>query len=175
MQKVDNIFERMPLSYSTNSKKILYISYLLTEWADVWCCSNQHKRLPKVQTKWFKWDSYGRFRNVCMEAHRNPHEQREAKQTMLKHYQWKNERMVYYISRNTVHQLISCVPREALWKHLVNSIQPELRTSMIRTRLSLDVLDKVPATIEMSFHAIANARSTLEYERGREKYTWPEF
>jgi len=38
-----------------------------------------------------------------------------------------------------------------------------------------DVLDKVPASIEMCFHTIANAESTLEYERGREKYARTKF
>jgi len=110
-----------------------------------------------------------------MEAHRNHHEQQEAKQTMLKDYQQKDERMVDYISRNRAHQLIACLSREALWKHLVNFVQPEVRTHMIRTSIDKDVLDKVPACIEMCFHTIANAGSTLEYERGREKYSRTEF
>jgi len=46
---------------------------------------------------------------------------------------------------------------------------------MIRTSIDNDVLDKVPASIEMCFQTIANARSTLEYERGREKYARTEF
>jgi len=46
---------------------------------------------------------------------------------------------------------------------------------MIRTRIDKDVLDKVPTSIEMCFHTIANAGSTLEYERGREKYARTEF
>jgi len=110
-----------------------------------------------------------------METHRNHHEQREAKQTMLKYYQRKGERMVAYISRNRAHQLIACLSREALWEHLVNSIQPEVRTHMIRTSTDKDVLDNVPTSIEMCFHTIANAGLTLEYERGRETYTRTEF
>jgi len=175
MQKVDNIFKRMPLSYSTISEKIVYVLDLLTGRADVWYRANQHKRLLNEKTKWLECGSYGRFNNELMEAHRNHHEQREAKQTMLKDYQRKDERMVDYISRNRVHQLIACLSREALWEHLVNSIQPEVRTHMIRTSMNKDVLDKVPASIEMCFHTIANARSTLEYERGREKYTSTRF
>jgi len=54
VQKVDYIFERMPLSDSTTSEKILYVSDLLTGWADVWYRAKQHKRLPKEQTKWLK-------------------------------------------------------------------------------------------------------------------------
>jgi len=54
VQKVDNIFERMPLSYSTTSEKILYASDLLTRRADVWYRANQHKRLPNEQTKWLE-------------------------------------------------------------------------------------------------------------------------
>jgi len=100
VQKIHNIFERMPLSYSTTSEKILYISDLLTGRAHVWSRATQYKRLPNEQTKWLEWDSYGRFKNEFIEAHRNHHEQREAKQTMLKHYQRKGERMVDYISRN---------------------------------------------------------------------------
>jgi len=46
---------------------------------------------------------------------------------------------------------------------------------MIRTSIEKDVLDKVPASIEMCFHTITNAGSTLEYERGREKYAQTEF
>jgi len=175
VQKVDNIFERMPLSYSTTSEKILYNADLLTGQADVWYRANKHKRLSYEETKWLEWDSYGRFKNEFMEAHRNHHEQREVKQTMLKDYQRKDERMVDYNSRNRAHQLIACLSREALWKHLVNSIQPEVRTHMIRTSIDKDVLDKVPASIEMYFHTIGNAGSTLEYKRGREKYAWSEF
>jgi len=114
-------------------------------------------------------------KNEFMEARQNHHEQREAKQTMLKDYQRKDERMVDYISRNREHQLIACLSREALWDHLVNSIQREVRTHMIRISINKDVLDKVPASIEMCFHTIANAGSTLEYERGREKYARTEF
>jgi len=110
-----------------------------------------------------------------MEAHRNHHKQREAKQTMLKDYQQKDERMVDYISSNRAHQLIACLSREALKEHLINSIQPEVRTHMIRTSIDKDVLDKVLVNIEMCFHTIANAGSTLEYERGREKYARTEF
>jgi len=110
-----------------------------------------------------------------MEDHRNHHEQRDAKQSMLKDYQWKGERMVDYISRNRAHQLIACLSREARWEHLVNSIQPEVRTHMIRTSTDKDVLDKVPTSIEMCFNTIANAGSTLEYERGRETYARTEF
>jgi len=40
IQKVNKIFERMPLSYSTTSEKILYLSDLLTGRADVWCHAN---------------------------------------------------------------------------------------------------------------------------------------
>ena len=83
--------------------------------------------------------------------------------------------MLDYIYRNRAHQLIGCLSREALWEHLVNSIQPEVRTHMIRTSIDKDVLDKVPASIEMCFHTIANAGSTLEYKRGREKYSRTEF
>jgi len=175
VQKVDNIFERMPLCYSSTSEKILYVSDLLTGRADVCYRAKQHKRQPNEQTKLLEWDSYGRFKNEFMEAHRNYHEQREAKQTMLKDYQQKDERMVDYISRNRAHQLIACLSREVLWEHLVNCIQPEVRTHMIRTRIDKDVLDKVPASIEICFHTIANARSTLEYERGREKYARTKF
>jgi len=64
----------MPLSYSTTSEKILYVSDLLTGRADVWYHTNQHKRLPNEQTKWLKWDSYGQFKNEFMEAHWNHHE-----------------------------------------------------------------------------------------------------
>jgi len=110
-----------------------------------------------------------------MKANRNHHEEREAKQSMLKYYQRKGERMVDYISHNSAHQLIACLPREALWNHLVNSIQPEVRTHMIRTSTDRDVLDKVPTSIEMCFHTIANAGSTLECERGRETYARTEF
>jgi len=46
---------------------------------------------------------------------------------------------------------------------------------MIRISTDKDVLDKVPPSIEMCFHAIANAGSTLEYEWGRETYARPEF
>jgi len=46
---------------------------------------------------------------------------------------------------------------------------------MIRTSPDKDVLDKVPASIEMCFHTITNAESTLEYDRGREKYARTEF
>jgi len=67
---------------------------------------------------------------------------------MLKDYQWKGERMVAYISRNRAHLLIACVSREVLWEHLVNFIQPEVRTHMIRTSTDKDVLDKVPTSIE---------------------------
>ena len=41
---------------------------------------------------------------------------------------------------------------------------------MIRTSNDKDILDKVPTSIEIYFHAIANAGSTLKYERGRETY-----
>jgi len=82
---------------------------------------------------------------------------------------------VDYISRNRAHQLIAYLSREALWKHLVNSIQHEFRTHMIRTSTDKDVLDKVPTSIEMCFYTIANAGSTLEYEQGRETYARPEF
>jgi len=46
---------------------------------------------------------------------------------------------------------------------------------MIRTSTEKDVLDKVPTSIEMCFHTIANAGSTLEYEQGRETYARTEF
>jgi len=83
--------------------------------------------------------------------------------------------MVIYISHNRVHQLIACLSREALWEHLVNSIQPEVRTHMIRTSTNKDEFDIVPTSIEMCFHTIANAGSTLEYERRRETYAPTEF
>jgi len=54
VQKVNNIFERMALSYSTTSGKILYVSDLLTGRADVRYRVNQHKRLPNEQTKWLE-------------------------------------------------------------------------------------------------------------------------
>jgi len=94
---------------------------------------------------------------------------------MLKDYQRKGERMVDYISRNRAHQLIACLSRETLWEHLVNSIQPEVRTHVIQTSTDKDILDKVPTSIDMCFHTIANAGSTLEYERGRETYARTEF
>jgi len=165
----------MTLSYSITSEKILYVSDLLTGRADVWYRANQHKRLPNEQSKWLEWDSYGRFKNEFMEAHRNHQEQREAKQTMRKDYHRKGERMVDYISHNRAHQLIACLSREALWEHLVNSIQPEVRTHMIRTSIDKDVLDKVPTSIEICFHTIGNAGSTMEYEHGRETYARTEF
>jgi len=165
----------MALSYSTTSDKILYVSDLLTGRADVWYRANQHKRLPNERTKWLEWASYGWFKNEFMEAHRNHHKQLEAKQTMHKDYQRKDERLVDYISRNRAHQLIACLSRGALWEHLVNSIQPEVRFHMIRTSIDRDILDKVPTSIEICFHTIANAGSTLEYERGREKYDQTEF
>jgi len=83
--------------------------------------------------------------------------------------------MVDYISRNRAYQLIACLSREALWEHLVNFIQPEVRTHMIRTSTDKDVLDKVPTSFEICFHTIANAGSTLAYERGRETYARTEF
>jgi len=98
-----------------------------------------------------------------MEAHRNHYEQREVMQTMLKDYQWKYERKVDYISRNRAHELIASLSREALWKQLVNSIQPKVRTHMIRTSIDKDVLDKVPASMEICFPNITIAGSTLEY------------
>jgi len=94
---------------------------------------------------------------------------------LLKDYRRKGEKMVDYISHNRVHQLIACLSREALWEHLINSIPPEVRTHMIRTSTDKDVLAKVPTSIEMCFHAMANAGSTLEYERGRETYARIEF
>jgi len=60
--------------------------------------------------------------------------------------------MVDYISRNGTHQLIACLSKEALWEHLVNSMQPEVRPHMIRTSINKDVLDKVSASIEMCFY-----------------------
>jgi len=165
----------MPLSYSTASEKILYVSDLFTGRADVWYRANQHKRLPNEQTKCLEWDSYGRFNNEFMEAHWNHHEQREAKQTMLQDYQRKGERMVDHISCNRGHQLIACLAREGLWEHLVNSIQPEVRTHMIRTSTDQNVLDKIPTSIVMCFHFIANAGSTLEYKRGRGTYARTKF
>jgi len=93
----------MLLSYSTTSEKILYVSELLTGRADIWYSANQYKWLPKEQTKWLEWDSYGRYKIEFREAHQNYHEQREAKQTMLKDYQRKDEQMVDYISHNRAH------------------------------------------------------------------------
>jgi len=110
-----------------------------------------------------------------MEAHLNHYVPRVAKQTMLKDYHRKGERMVDYISPNRAHQLIACLLREALWEHLVSSIQREVRTHMIRTSTDKNVLDKVPTTIEMCFHTITNVGSTLEYEKGRETYARTEF
>jgi len=121
----------MPLSYGTTREKILQVSDLLTGRADVWYCANQHKRLLNEKSKWLERDIYGRFKNEFLEANRNYHEQREAKQAMLKNYQWKAQRMVDYISPNRAHQLIPCLSREAFWEQLVNSIQPEVRTNMI--------------------------------------------
>jgi len=46
---------------------------------------------------------------------------------------------------------------------------------MIRTSTDKDVLDKVPTSIEMCFHTITNAGSTLKYERGRETFARTEF
>jgi len=110
-----------------------------------------------------------------MEAQRNHHKQREAKQTMLKDYQQKGERMVDYISRNRAHQLIACLSREVLWENLINYIQPEGRTHMIWTSTDKEVLYKVPTSIKMCFHTIANAGSALECERGRETYAQTDF
>ena len=131
--------------------------------------------MPNEQTNWLEWESYGRFKNKFMEAHQNHHEERQAKQTMVNDYQQKGERMVDYLSHKRVHQLIACPSREALWNHLVNSMQPEVRTHLIRTSTDRHVLDKVPTSIEMCFHTIGNVGSTLEYELGRETYAWTEF
>jgi len=46
---------------------------------------------------------------------------------------------------------------------------------MIRTSTDKNILDKVPTSIEMSFHTITNTGSTLKYERGRETYARTEF
>jgi len=46
---------------------------------------------------------------------------------------------------------------------------------MIRTSADKDVLDKVPTSIDMYIHTIANAGSTLEYEWGRETYARTKF
>jgi len=46
---------------------------------------------------------------------------------------------------------------------------------MIRTSTDKEVLDKVPTSIDMCFHTIANARSTLDYELCRETYARTEF
>ena len=121
----------MQLSDSTTGENILSVSDLLTGRADVWYHANQHKCLPNEKTKWLQWDSCGQFKNKSMEAHRNHHEELEPKETIPKDYQQKDNRMVDYISCNSAHQLIACVSREALWEHLVNSIQPEVRTHMI--------------------------------------------
>jgi len=105
----------MPISCSITSEKILHVSDLLTGRADVWYHANQHKRLPNEQTNWLEWDSYGRFKNEFMKAHRNHHKQREANQTMLKDYQRKGERMVDYICRNRAYQLIACLLSRGLY------------------------------------------------------------
>jgi len=39
----------------------------------------------------------------------------------------------------------------------------------------MDVVDKVPTSIEMCFHTIGNTGLTLKYERGRETYARTEF
>ena len=46
---------------------------------------------------------------------------------------------------------------------------------MIRTSTDNDVLDKVPANIEMCFHTIANTGQTLQYEWRRDTYAGTEF
>jgi len=46
---------------------------------------------------------------------------------------------------------------------------------MIRTSTDKYTLDKVPTSIEMCFHTIANTGSTLECERDRETYAQTEF
>jgi len=71
--------------------------------------------------------------------------------------------------------MMACLSREALWEHLVNSIQPEVRSHMIRSSAEKDVLDKIPTNIEMCFHTIGNAGLTLTYECGRETYARTKF
>jgi len=83
--------------------------------------------------------------------------------------------MVDYVFCHRAHQLIVRLSREVLWGHLVNSIQHKVRTHMIHTSTDNDVLDKVPTSIEMCFHTIANAGLTLEYAWGRETYARTEF
>jgi len=46
---------------------------------------------------------------------------------------------------------------------------------MIRTTTDKYILDKVPTSIEMCFHTITNAGSTLENERGRETHARSKF
>jgi len=136
VEKLYNIFERMQLSYSTTMEKILHVSDLSTGRADVWYYANQDRDLPNEKTKSLEWDSYGRFKNEFVEAHRDHFERWEAKQTVLKDYKRQDENMVYHISRNRAHQLIACLLRHALWEHLVNSIQPKVKTYRIQTSIA---------------------------------------
>jgi len=46
---------------------------------------------------------------------------------------------------------------------------------MIRKSIDKDVLDKVPTSNKICFHTIVDTGSSLEYERGTEKYVWTEF
>jgi len=86
-----------------------------------------------------------------------------------------NEKLSRPCLRTTSRRARGCSTTSLTIEHLVNSIQPAVRTHMIPTSTDKDVLDKVPTSIEMCFHTIANAGSTLEYERGRETYARTEF
>lgn len=163
LMKVDNTFERMPLTNNTASEKILFVADLLTGGASTWYYANQHKRKPDVNSGWVEWDTFNVFKREFINVHQNPQEKWYAKVSLQKEFQKKGEQMKDFITRVRVHQLVAELPKEQLWEHLINAIQPEVRNHMVRGSTDKYVLDKVPASTEMCFQAIADAN--VEYER----------
>ena len=80
LNNVANIFEHMPITYSSANGKILYVAGLLTGSAKQWYLTNETRRKPDSQSGWCVWARYEDFLKDFISVHENWNEVREAQE-----------------------------------------------------------------------------------------------
>jgi len=168
LNDVANIFERMPITYSSPNDKILYVAALLTGSAKQWYLANETRRKPDPQSGWCVWARYEDFLKDFISVHENRNEVREAKRNIQMEFQKAGELIKDYVSRMHTLNMVANLPRDLLWEYLVTGLQPEVHEYMKRT--NKDSLDIASASPEMCFEAITSAGMEVENERIREQY-----
>jgi len=165
---VANIFECMPITYSSANDKILYVAALLTGSAKQWYLADKTRRKPDPQSGWCVWARYEEFLKDFISVHENRNEVREAKRNIQMEFQKAGELIKNYVCRMHTLNMVANLPRDLLWEYLVTGLQPEVCEYMKRT--NKDSLDIAPASPEICFEAITSVGMEVENERIREQY-----